>query len=128
MDKIYNRIFIMAVVFIGLLFMLVMPVSAVSFDEWLPFPLEWTSAVWFILVLVVCVAGGSAGIAAKHYQSKNWTWHPEDVVYYMLVASASVLFFISQTPLDLCFIYSASLNGGLGILRNLVTERQEKKS
>lgn len=112
---------------IGIVVLLAMPVSAISFEEWLPFELSWVSAIWFLIVLAITMAGGTAGIAAKHYQSKNWSWHPEDLVYYAMVASISVLFFVTQMPAEQCFLYGFSVNGGLGILRNLVTDRQEKK-
>jgi hypothetical protein len=111
----------------GMIFSMIITVSAVTFDEWLPFELSVTSLIWFLLVLGIAIAGGSAGIAAKHYQSKNWKFAPEDLVYYLLVISASVLFFITATPAEQIFIYSASLNGGLGILRNMVDKRDEKK-
>lgn len=115
-------------VVIGILAMVVMPVAAVTFEDWLPFELTGSSLVWFLLVLGISIAGGSAGIAAKHYQSKNWKFASEDLVYYLLVVSAAVLFFITATPAEQCFIYSASLNGGLGILRNMADKREAAKT
>jgi hypothetical protein len=121
-----KKIIMIVGVYVGLLTLMIQQVAAVTFEEWLPFELSWTSLVWFLIVLLITMAGGTAGIAAKHYQSKNWAFAPEDLVYYAMVASISVLFFVTQIPAEQCFLYGFSVNGGLGILRNLVTDRQGK--
>lgn len=123
-----KKLVLFIAIVVGLLYTLVPFVDAVSFEEWLPFELSYTSLIWFLMVLGISIAGGSAGIAAKHYQSKNWKFAPEDLVYYLLVCSVAVLFFVTQTPAEQCFVYSAGLNGGLGILRNLVDQRKNGPS
>ena len=106
---------------------LIIQVSALTFEEWLPFELSWNTVIWYLFVLGMCIAGGSAGIAAKHYQSQNWKPHPEDAIYYLMVISTSPLLLVMQTPLEQVFFLSAGINGGLGVLRNMVNDRKEKK-
>lgn len=97
-------------------------------SEWLPFPLTYESLVMYLLILAIAVAGGTAGLMAKHYQNKNMKFGQEDIIYYGLVLSASVIFMITATPAEQVFAYSAGLNGGLGILRNLYDSRTEKNN